>query len=44
MRHSERFTLTTAALAYECQVLEQIPYEEHDMKPDLLITEQGIYA
>lgn len=44
MPHSERFTLTTAALAYECQVLEQIPYEEHDMKPDLLITEQGIYA
>ena len=33
----------TAALAYSCQVLEQIPYEEHDRKPDLIITEQGIY-
>ena len=42
MPHSERFTLTTAALAYECQVLEQIPYEEHDVKPDMLITEQGV--
>lgn len=40
--HSESITLTTAALAYSCQVLEQIPYEEHDVKPDILITEQGI--
>lgn len=38
------FTLTTAALAYSCQILEQIPYEEHDVKPDLLITEKGICA
>ncbi|MCH5262274.1 MAG: 5-formyltetrahydrofolate cyclo-ligase [Lachnospiraceae bacterium] len=42
MPHSERFTLTTAALAYSCQVLERILYEEHDVKPDMLITEQGI--
>ena len=37
---SGRFILTTAALAYSCQVLEQIPYDEHDRKPDLLIMEQ----
>ena len=37
----EHFILITAALAYSCQVLEQIPYEEHDMKPDMLITEEG---
>lgn len=37
------FTLTTAALAYHCQVLGRIPYEEHDRKPDLLVTEQEIY-
>ena len=36
------FMLTTVALAYSCQVLEQIPYEEHDVKPDMLITEQGV--
>ena len=41
-KQSGRFILTTAALAYSCQVLEQIPYEEHDVKPDILITEQGI--
>lgn len=35
-------SLVTAALAYSCQVLEQIPYEEHDVKPDMLITEWGI--
>lgn len=40
--HSESITLTTAALTYGCQVLEQIPYEEHDVNPDMLITEQGI--
>ena len=38
---SKRFTLITAALAYSCQVLEQIPYEEHDVKSDMLITEEG---
>ena len=36
------FALTTVALAYHCQILERIPYEEHDRKPDFLITEQGI--
>lgn len=41
-KHSESIALTTAALAYSCQVLEQIPYEEHDIDPDLLVTEQGI--
>ena len=35
-------SLLSAALAYGCQILEQIPHEGHDMKPDLLITEQGI--
>ena len=35
---SGRFMLTTAAFAYSCQILERIPYEEHDVKPDFLIT------
>lgn len=34
--------LTTAALAYSCQVLAQIPYEAHDIIPDMLITEKGV--
>ena len=42
--HTEYASFITAALAYSCQVLEQIPYEEHDRKPDLIITEQGIIA
>lgn len=41
--HAEHASFITAALAYSCQVLEQIPYEEHDRKPDLIITEQGIF-
>lgn len=32
----------TAALAYTCQVLQQIPYAPHDIKPDMVITETGI--
>lgn len=31
--------LTTAALAYSCQVLGQIPHEPHDIRPDMVITE-----
>ncbi len=34
--------LTASALAYRCQVLAQIPYEAHDIRPDLLITEEGV--
>lgn len=37
------YTLTTAALTYHCQIMKRIPCEEHDRRPDLLITEQGIY-
>lgn len=32
--------LTTAALAYSCQVLEQIPHEPHDIRPDMVVTEE----
>lgn len=49
-RYLERFQrtsgedniLTTAALAYSCQVLERIPCEAHDHRPDYLLTEQGL--
>lgn len=34
--------MTTAALAYSCQILPLIPCEEHDIRPDMLITEKGI--
>lgn len=40
--YAVQVSLVTTALTYSCQVLEQIPYEEHDWQPDLLITEQGI--
>lgn len=39
---SAELHLTTAALAYSCQVLEQIPYESHDKRPDMLITEKEV--
>lgn len=33
--------LITASLAYSCQVWEQIPWEPHDIKPDMILTDQG---
>lgn len=30
------------ALAYECQLIEQIPYDEYDIKPNIIITESQI--
>lgn len=34
--------LTTAALAYGCQVFDEIPWEPHDVAPDILLTEQEV--
>lgn len=34
--------LTTVALSYSCQVVPLLPYEAHDVLPDLLITEREI--
>ena len=36
--------LNTMALAYSVQVFSQIPWDEHDIKPDFLITEEQIYV
>ena len=32
-------TFIKAALAFDFQLLESIPYEEHDLKPDYIITQ-----
>lgn len=42
VRCGEEDTFTTVAMAYECQVLEQIPNEIHDYRPDFLLTECGL--
>lgn len=31
------------ALCYECQLLSEVPYENHDISVDMVITENGIY-
>lgn len=36
------FILTTAALAYTCQLVQELSCEAHDVKPDMVITEVGI--
>lgn len=34
---------STAAIAYSFQECEVIPVDEHDVRPDMIITEKGIY-
>lgn len=36
---SDDNTFVKAALAFDFQLLESIPYEEHDLKPDYIITQ-----
>lgn len=38
--YQTKLYLDTAALAYSCQILEQIPHEPHDVRPDMVITEE----
>jgi 5-formyltetrahydrofolate cyclo-ligase len=42
-RENTEGTLTTVALAFDCQVIEKIPSEAHDCKPDLVLTPGGIF-
>ncbi len=34
--------ITSAALAFSCQIAKKVPIEPHDMKPDIIVTEKGI--
>lgn len=33
----------TAALCFACQVVGQVPHEAHDIRPDMVVTENGTY-
>lgn len=33
----------TVAVAYECQIFDEIPCEDTDLRPQMLVTEQGCY-
>ena len=35
--------LHTMAVAFDCQVLDEVPYDEHDIRPQILITETSVY-
>ena len=36
-------TICTAALAYDCQILQEIPWDSHDIRPRWIITETEIF-
>ncbi len=31
-----------AALAFECQIAKNVPMEEHDVRPEIIVTENGV--
>lgn len=42
-RENLAVTLTKVALAFDCQIMKQIPFEAHDCKPDLVLTPSGMF-
>jgi len=34
--------LRGAALAFECQIAKKVPMEEHDIRPEMIVTENGV--
>ena len=41
---SNKRQLSTMALAFACQIVEELPNEEHDIKMDKIVTEEIIYS
>jgi len=41
---SNRRQLSTMALAFACQIVDELPNEQHDIKMDKLVTEEIIYS
>jgi len=41
---SSRRQLSTMALAFACQIIEELPSEAHDIKMDKIVTEEIIYS
>lgn len=37
------FRGTTVALAFECQVVERVPSEPHDVRVDMLVTDESVW-
>lgn len=35
--------LASCAICYECQIVDSIPFEAHDIKPEMVITENNVY-
>lgn len=41
---SSIWQLSTMALAFACQIVDEMPDEEHDIKMDKIVTEEIIYS
>lgn len=38
-----KHTICTAALAYDCQILQEIPWDDHDICPRWIVTETEVF-
>lgn len=41
---ADKRQISTMALAYACQIVDEIPRDEHDIKMDKIVTEEIIYS
>lgn len=41
---SDKRQLSTIALAFACQIVDEVPYDEYDIKMDKVVTEEIIYS
>ncbi len=39
---AEYIELQGVALAFECQIAKKVPMEEHDIRPEMIVTESGV--
>lgn len=42
LRDKDRIRLMTAGLAFSCQIVDRVPCEPHDIRPDFVVTERKI--
>ncbi|MBO5209949.1 MAG: 5-formyltetrahydrofolate cyclo-ligase [Lachnospiraceae bacterium] len=42
-KQAEFCDICTIALAFACQMLEEVPAEEHDIRPEMIVTEEQMY-
>lgn len=43
LKRNRNITMSKVALSYECQIWPEVPQDERDVRPDMVITEETVY-